>query len=329
MENNTTSTGIESTPADTFMNDSSILAGPDVLLDFRATLDRYMRYGSDAANRFDGHVFRKAIRTPGGLRLATLRRADDGRVHLILYPDGGDSAVRRSSEAIAGKLLGLSFPLEAFYAFAATDAVMSRAITAFPGLRPTLTADPFEMLVGSITAQQINLPFAFATRRRLVQAFGETIERQGDKYHAFPTADALAAADQGMLREMQFSNRKAEYIVNLARSVCDGEIDLDKLAYENDETVIERLTALTGIGRWTADWFMARHLGRGHAAAVGDLAVRKAMKRFYFREEETPNESDLRVLAARWGDYANLAVHYLLSLHASEKQRPTSGKKSA
>lgn len=319
MEKNTAST--ENQPGlAAIVTDSSVFVGPGILLDFSATLGRYMRYGADAANHFDGHVFRKVIRTPAGLRLMSLRRDNDGCILLYLYPDDGDRAVRAAVEAVAGKLLGLSFKLDDFYTFATKDAVLRRAVAAFPGLRPTLTADPFEMLTTSITAQQINLPFAFATRSLLVQAFGETVTWQGNKYHAFPTVVALAEAEVGMLRAMRFSNRKAEYIINLARVVRDGEIDLDKLADEDDETVIERLTALIGIGRWTVDWFLARQMGRRHAVAVGDLAVRKAMQQFYFGKE-TPDESDLRALAARWGDHANLAVHYLLALHAWEKRR--------
>jgi 3-methyladenine DNA glycosylase/8-oxoguanine DNA glycosylase len=63
-----------------------------------------------------------------------------------------------------------------------------------------------------------------------------------------------------------------------------------------------------GIGEWTADWFLARHLGRPEAWPAGDLALRKAVVRFY-------GEVDVRRLGARFGRFANLAAHYLLVAH--------------
>jgi DNA-3-methyladenine glycosylase II len=292
------------------------VAGPEIPLDFAATLGRYRRYGPDGVNCFDGRTFRKVIRTPEGLRLMVLSCDEDGYILLSVHPEG-TPGVYKSASTVAGKLLGLTFNLEAFYAFAATDPVLHRAATALPGLRPTLTADPFEMLVALITAQQINLSFAFTTRCRLVKAYGEAMRRDDEVYYAFPTVATLAGADPDALRAMAFSRQKTAYMIGLAQAVNDGIIDLTGLSDQTDQTVIDHLIALTGIGRWTADWFLARHLGRGRAAAVGDLAVRKALQHFYF-EEEKQDEATLRTFTERWGDHANLAVHYLLSLHALE-----------
>ncbi|MBT5874951.1 MAG: DNA-3-methyladenine glycosylase 2 family protein, partial [Candidatus Latescibacteria bacterium] len=83
-----------------------------------------------------------------------------------------------------------------------------------------------------------------------------------------------------------------------------------------DDRGVKQLTALLGVGRWTADWFLARFLGRGDAIAAGDLAVRKSIERFYFKGEKV-SEEQIRAFAARWGDYTNLAVHYLLTSHVA------------
>ena len=76
--------------------------------------------------------------------------------------------------------------------------------------------------------------------------------------------------------QLGFSQRKAEYVVALARS----DLCLDALGDLPDEEVSERLTALPGIGEWTADWFLARHLARPRAWPAGDLALRKAVGAF-------------------------------------------------
>jgi len=76
--------------------------------------------------------------------------------------------------------------------------------------------------------------------------------------------------------------------------------------------VIEALTAVRGFGRWTAEWFLARHLGRGDVCPAGDLAVRRAFERFYNRGRVL-DESRIRRRARAWGQHQNMAVHYLLA----------------
>lgn len=315
------------------------VADRSTIIDFDATLDRYRRYGSDLANRFEEGVFSKVIRTAGGPCLLSLYRVED-RIELRLTP--GDGAARSDSPVIdaaldevtdvasgtasdtafdeaiaaAGKILGLAFPLQAFYAFASGDPVLAAAAQNHHGLRPNLQVDPFEMIVSSITAQQINLGFAYTVRSRLVAEYGEPHVFDGETHYAFPTPDRMAEAKPGDLLPLQFSRQKERYILNLARSIREDEIDLAGLAEKDDASVERELTALVGIGRWTADWFRARYLGRGNVIAAGDLAVKRSIERHYF-DGERVSEEQIRDFADRWGDYTNLAVQYLLADYGS------------
>lgn len=311
------------------------VANRGTIIDFDATLDRYRRYGTDLANRFEAGVFSKVVRTAGGLYLVSLYRVED-RIELRLTP--GDGAARSDSPVInaasgtasgaasdtaldeaiaaAGKILGLAFPLQAFYAFASGDPVLAAAAQNHHGLRPNLQVDPFEMIVSSITAQQINLGFAYTVRSRLVAEYGEPHVFDGETHYAFPTPDRMAEAKPGDLLPLQFSRQKERYILNLARSIREGEIDLAGLAEKDDASVERELTALVGIGRWTADWFRARYLGRGNVIAAGDLAVKRSIERHYF-DGERVSEEQIRDFADRWGDYTNLAVQYLLADYGS------------
>jgi DNA-3-methyladenine glycosylase II len=168
------------------------------------------------------------------------------------------------------------------------------------------------MLVGAITAQQVNLTFAFTTRARLVRRFGRPVEVDGEAVYAFPPAETLARAKVADLRRMQFSTRKAEYIIGLARLVTRGELDFERLAALPNAEVIEELTRIRGFGRWTAEWFLARALGRGDVCPAGDLGVRKAFGRFYAGGRAL-SERAIRRRAAAWGPHQNLAIHYLLA----------------
>jgi DNA-3-methyladenine glycosylase II len=105
-----------------------------------------------------------------------------------------------------------------------------------------------------------------------------------------------------------FSSRKAEYTVGLARS----DLDLDALSLLPDNEVKQALTALPGIGEWTADWFLARHLARPRAWPAGDLALRKAVSRFY-GDGRSLSIDEVRALGERFAPFQNLAAHYLLA----------------
>ena len=112
----------------------------------------------------------------------------------------------------------------------------------------------------------------------------------------------MAAAEPEELLPLGFSRRKADYVVAVARS----ELDLDGLAEFPDDEVKAELIALPGIGEWTADWFLARHLARPDAWPHGDLGLRKAILHYY-------GEEDTRAAGHRFQGHKNLAAHYLLT----------------
>ena len=169
-------------------------------------------------------------------------------------------------------MLGLEFDLVAVLRVGGGRRGARRAaVAASPASGRRCAPDPFEMLVGAITAQQVSLFSAFAIRNRLIERFGEP----AGVAWAFPTRERLAAASEDELFALGFSRRKAEYVVGLARS----DLDLGGLAALPDEEVKARLAALRGLGEWTADWFLARHLARPRAWPAGDLALRKAVAR--------------------------------------------------
>lgn len=203
-----------------------------------------------------------------------------------------DDAIRRDVE----KLLGLEFDLPPFYAWAARDPVLGPIANRLEGFRPPLGPDPFETLVTSITAQQVSLFSAFAIRSRMIERFGERAELA----YAFPTRERLARATEDELFAVGFSRRKAEYVIGLARS----DLDLDALALLDDDEIRARITGLRGLGPWTAEWFLARHLARPRAWPVGDVALQKAVLNLY--------GSSVEEMGPRLDPFQNLSAHYLL-----------------
>ena len=289
-----------------------IVLTPDAPLDVRGTLARYHRWGDDPTNRVADDVFRRVLRVGRRLIPYEVRwsgSVDDARIVIRI---AGAPAVGEAAVGEVRRILGLDFDLTGFYRMAKGDVALAPLIEPLYGLRPTLSPTPFEMLVGSITAQQINLSFAFACRARLVRRYGTPVRVGRETVWAFPEAARLAEARPRELRALKYSTRKAEYIRDLARAIVGGTLDLEAVCAEPTEHVIARLTDLRGLGRWTADWFLTRCLGRGDICPAGDLAVRKAFDHYYGRGR-TLSEKAIRRRASAWGQYQNLAVHYMLA----------------
>jgi DNA-3-methyladenine glycosylase II len=252
--------------------------------DFALSTERFRAFGPDRANLWhdDG-----------------LHRVVAGReVRIEAAPGGVDiEPLDGITEPVVRRLLGLPFDLDAFYAWAVGDETLAGIASTLEGFRPPLTPEPFEMLVGSIVSQQVSLFSAFAIRNRLIERFGE---RAGEAW-AFPTRDRLARSGEDELIAVGFSRAKAAYVVGLARA----ELDLASLADLPDAEVKARLTAVRGIGEWTADWFLARHLARPNAWPWGDLALRKAVAALY-------RGLGVREAGPRFHPFENLTAHYLL-----------------
>jgi DNA-3-methyladenine glycosylase II len=260
--------------------------------DFALSTERFRRFGPDLANLW----------YEGGLH-----RVVDGREVRIESAPGGVLVEPLDEEiaAVVGKLLGLEFDLPAFERFARdTDETLAGLVERLQGYRPPVSPDPFETLVTSITAQQVSLSSAFAIRSRMIEQLGEP----GRFAHAFPTRERLAATRQEELSDVGFSRRKAEYVIGLAQQDLDYGA-LDRLP---DDEVKARLVAVRGLGEWTADWFLARHLARPQAWPAGDLGLRKAVAAFY-GDGPLPTIEEVRVLGARFAPFQNLTAHYLLA----------------
>jgi DNA-3-methyladenine glycosylase II len=292
-------------------------------LDPARTLERHARWGMDPANALvDGSLVRVARvegrPVPYRLEASCAPRGSRVRVTFAGPDDPGTRAVLRLE---ATRLCGLGFDLGGFYRDARRDRCLAPLVSRLHGLRPGVVPDPFEMLVSAITAQQVNLAFAFAVRVRIVRAYGEPFAFQGVPVHAFPTPGALARAEVAALRRLQLTTRKAEYVVGLAREVAEGRLDLAALAREPDDAVIARLTRVRGLGRWTAEWFLARALGRPDVCPADDVGVRRAVEAFCFDGRRVAVER-VRRHAERWRPYRSLAIHYLLAArHLAESER--------
>ena len=162
-----------------------------------------------------------------------------------------------------------------------------------------LRRDRFEMLANSILSQQISTAAARTIKARLV-------ERAGGKLAAGPL---LALSDEEF-RACGVSIQKAGYLRDLSSRVASGSLPMDRLGRLSDEEVIERLTVVKGVGRWTAQMFLIFSLGRPDVLAHDDLGIKNAIRKLY-GFEALPTRAEMDVVAVPWRPYTSVASWYL------------------
>ena len=269
-------------------------------IDLAASTHRYTRWGCDPVNVVAGQSYARV--TPAG---TAYRATQSGPSGLLVEITAGTVA---DAEADIRHRFSDALPLPNDAALAHPG--VASAFARMPGYRPPLVASPFEAVITSVTAQQVNLTWATTIRRRLVHNYGTLHRIAGTEVWAFPHADQLATATVADLRRLQFTTAKARSVITVAEAATDGFFD--GLACEPDDVVVRIATTLFGVGRWTADWLLARCFGRGHVVAAGDLAVRKAVTEFIADTDTLLSESAVRETVAPWQEGTNWAIHLLL-----------------
>jgi DNA-3-methyladenine glycosylase II len=160
--------------------------------------------------------------------------------------------------------------------------------------------DAYEALARAICGQQLSTKAAATIWERVEALFGG----------GTPTPKDVIARDPQDLRDAGLSWSKVSYFRDLAERVLDGELDLKRLPELPDERVIEELTAIKGIGRWTAEMFLIFHLGRPDVLSTGDLGIRKGAQLAYGLDE-LPEPARLERMAEAWRPHRTIACLYL------------------
>lgn len=164
--------------------------------------------------------------------------------------------------------------------------------------------DPFVSLASSIIGQQLSGKAADAIEAKIIKLCGGK----------FPSAGKILKISDKKLRECGLSYSKISYLKDLASRVVKGELDLAKVDSMTDEEVVNHLTSVKGIGRWTAHMFLMFALGREDIWAVGDLGLRKAVSVVY-NLKSLPDEKLMEKISAAWRPYRSIvALHLWASL---------------
>ena len=158
-------------------------------------------------------------------------------------------------------------------------------------------------LCASIMSQQLSTKVAKVIFHRFLALYG------GEE----PTPDQIAATPLETLRGIGLSNAKAQYVINVAQFCQEHQVTDKKLKKMSDEAVIDLLTQIKGVGRWTVEMLLMFTLGREDVFAVDDYGIQVAMKKIYRLDDSNKKEfkAAMQKIAARWSPYRTYACLHL------------------
>ncbi len=298
------------------MQQRSLVLTPTPPYDFRLTMGHLASFGTGArVNVFEDGRYSRLLEVEGKTLLTEVQSAGTVEAPRLDVTVHGEEITDQTLEYVHGTLawvLGGDTPLQEFYAAARRDPVLAPLVKQLYGLKISQTPSVFEAFVQSIFSQQIATNVARIIGSLLLENYGSTISHKGDIYYAFPTPAALLPEGIPGLRAIKLSNRKAEYILDVAAAVVDGSLDMEGLRYLPDEEATKRLLALRGVGPWTAHWLLLRALGRMDAFPAGDLALRRVVAGLYFKGKEL-TVAELEEFSEGWAPWRSLYTTYLFA----------------
>jgi len=231
-------------------------------------------------------------------------------------PEGG-RIPRKKITDFCGRLICADLDLSSFYSLAAKSGRLKEVVGRFRGLKPILTPSIFESAAWAIMGQQVNLKFASTLRIRMVEKYGKRIQADGHLYFLFPEPGEVSRASVSELKELQFSTRKAEYLLDLSQGIANGRYPLESLSQLNYGEALSELTAIRGLGVWSANYILMRGAGHLDCLPLGDSGLHRAVQRLY-RLKEAPDNRKVEKLAAKFSPYRSLYTLYLWYTLAQE-----------
>jgi DNA-3-methyladenine glycosylase II len=238
--------------------------------------------------------------------------------NVLVQVEGGDSLEQEEEEWLLAHLKNRfqweSDALLRFYEDVASQPKLVHFVQRYRGVPLFLEDHTYESLIKTIIHQQINMNFAHQLVYSLSVEYGEKLTYKERDYFLFPMASELASIEIEELRSRKFSQRKAEYITGLAQNIVNKELDLASLEEKSNEEVIDYLTKVRGVGRWTVECLLLYCLGRPNLFPAADIGIQKAIQHIE-QLEKKPTQEECREWIKpfeEWGSY--IAIYLWESL---------------
>lgn len=296
------------------MNRNTFFLEPVAPFRLDLTVWTLRRRPDNIVDRWDGETYRRALPLPvGPVEVAVIQMGPPEAPQLRVAVHGASlgSEMRHAVTAVLERLLGLRTEMAAFYRLAFHDAELGPLAQRFRGMKPPRFISVFESVINAIASQQVSRTMGVHLVNRLTERFGVTSHDGDATAHTFPRSDDLAALRPADLQQLGFSRQKGRAMIELAKSITEGGLDLEGLAKLPDDEAAKRLRALRGVGPWTADYVLLRGLGRIQVFPGGVVGARKNLYRWLHLANPFDDKA-VRLILARWRPYGGLVYFHLL-----------------
>lgn len=258
------------------------------------------RDGESPAEKVVGTKITKAAFIDGERVVVELDLKRSGRAHCSVL-SGSPMAAHR----VARRILGLDIDPSGFETRLAKSPRLARLVAGRRGLRIPQTASVFEAIAWSIIGQQVNLAFAFKLRRVMIELAGEKF----DGLVAHPDAAAVARLDYSDLTTRQYSRSKAQYLIDTARRIADGQLQPESWPRRSATAAAAELRAVRGIGPWSANYVLMRGCAFADCVPLGDTGLSSSLQEF-FKLAERPDARATAELMGRFAPHRSLATFH-------------------
>ncbi|MGV8146242.1 MAG: DNA-3-methyladenine glycosylase family protein [Alkaliphilus sp.] len=257
----------------------------------------------------DGELY-KLLKLEGTIVLVKISELHE-RLKVTFMGDPLTKRVRAQVAKYVWDMFDLGIDLTSFYELAERDPIIKILVDKYKGLRIIKIEDMFEALSWAIIGQQINLKFAYTLKKRLVELYGENMIFEDMKYFLFPTPQRISTLEVDDLKQLQFTTRKAEYIIGVAKLLNEGVVKRNELSQENNyEDIKKALLQIRGVGNWTADYTIMKCFNIRDALPIADVGLHNALKGI-LELEKKPTIEEIEKLATNWKGWQAYTTFYL------------------
>lgn len=257
----------------------------------------------------DNKCVTKAISIEG--KYIMIRVSDQGEcLSLDFLSSDVDTDTKFKTGCYVDEWFDLNRDLEPFYQLASKDKLLNEVVSSHKGLRVVGVEDLFEALCWAIMGQQISLHVAYSLKRKLVISYGESIIFENEEYWLFPSPEKIESLSLEDLRELSFTQRKAEYVLGVAQIMTVGSVNRQQFDGLSLEQMEKELTDIRGIGKWSANYVIMRCLRHPDAFPLADVGLHNALKKILNRDEK-PTMTEIDALAENWIGWRSYATFYL------------------
>jgi len=305
----------DSTGSTTFL----MHAVPPFRLDLTAWALR--RRPENLVDRWDGQTYRRVLVLEGRPVEIEVSQSGTPVMPRLRVTATGSRITHRTKQMLRAsidRMLGAQVDLSSFYRLATQQPELEDIVRHFRGLKPPRFPTVFESLLNAFACQQVSLAVGVLLLNRLTERYGLAIEKSDGRICAFPRSQDIAGEKPEALRKLGFSRQKARAIIELSLAVTERSLDLEQLAELDGDPLLDRLNALRGVGRWSAEYVSLRGLGKLDVFPGDDVGAQNKLQR-YLGLRRRPNYKAIRRRFARWGPYAGLIYFHLLLQGLSEK----------